>query len=182
MAVYVAFLRAINLGAKRKFPKDAIVSATEAAGFAGVATYINTGNVRIETTMRSRARIETALEQSYRDATGFEVPTIVFSTAELRDVAPAAERLAAETDHVSWGVQHYVSLLKDEPEAALVREMEECSRPGALARVSGRAAHLLVGENYHQAPLTNATVEKRLGVATNRNLTVVRAVVEKWCG
>ena len=29
---YVAFLRAINLGAKRKFPKDAIVAAVEAAG------------------------------------------------------------------------------------------------------------------------------------------------------
>ena len=33
MATYVAFLRAINLGAKRKFPKDDIVAATQAAGF-----------------------------------------------------------------------------------------------------------------------------------------------------
>ena len=28
MATYVAFLRAINLGATRKFPKDDIVAAT----------------------------------------------------------------------------------------------------------------------------------------------------------
>ena len=86
MPTYVAFLRAINLGATRKFPKEAIVAATEAAGFAGVATHINTGNVRLETTMRSRARIEDALERAYLDDRGFEVPTIVFSTAELREI------------------------------------------------------------------------------------------------
>ena len=33
MATYLGFLRAINLGPTRKFPKDAIVAATEAAGF-----------------------------------------------------------------------------------------------------------------------------------------------------
>ena len=33
MARYIAFLRAINLGAVRKFPKQAIRSCVEAAGF-----------------------------------------------------------------------------------------------------------------------------------------------------
>ena len=42
--------------------------------------------------------------------------------------------------------------------------------------------HLLLGPNYHEARLTNALVEKHLGVATNRNLTVVEALAEKWCG
>ncbi|HEV2798078.1 MAG TPA: DUF1697 domain-containing protein, partial [Nocardioides sp.] len=44
MPTYVAFLRAINLGRTRKFPKDAIKAATEAAGGSDVETYINTGN------------------------------------------------------------------------------------------------------------------------------------------
>lgn len=41
--------------------------------------------------------------------------------------------------------------------------------------------HLMLGENYHEARLTNATVERHLGVATNRNRTVVDALVAKWC-
>ena len=41
---YIAFLRAINLGARRRFPKDAIKAATEAAGGTDVETYINTGS------------------------------------------------------------------------------------------------------------------------------------------
>ena len=41
--------------------------------------------------------------------------------------------------------------------------------------------HLLIGENYHEARLTNAAVEKYLGVATNRNVTVIRTLAQKWC-
>ena len=56
MATYIGFLRAINLGPTRKFPKASIIKAVEAAGFTDVATYINTGNVRFDTTLRSRAK------------------------------------------------------------------------------------------------------------------------------
>ena len=175
MATYVAFLRAINLGAKRKFPKDAIRAAVEGAGMTGVETYINTGNVRFETAMRSRARIETALEEAFLADRGFEVPTIVFTTAELRAVADEA----AGFGHSG---RHYVSLLKEEPSAEAVRAIEAASTAEEVAKVGGRAVHLLLGENYHEARLTNAAVERYLGVATNRNLTVVRALADKWAG
>jgi len=174
MTTYVGFLRAINLGASRKFPKDAIVAAVESLGFAGVATHINTGNVRFETTMRSRARVEAALEGAFRDATGFEVPTIVMTPAELREALARAEAFG-------HGGRHYVSFLKHEPDPAQVAAIEARSGAEEVARVGGRAVHLMLGENYHQARLTNTVVEKHLGVATNRNLTVVRAIVDKWC-
>ena len=176
MTTYVAFLRAINLGAKRKFPKDAIVAATEAVGFTGVATHINTGNVRLETAMRSRARIEAALEESYLAAQGFEVPTIVLTQVELRAVVEEAERLAPE--HTG---RHYVSLLKTEPTREVAAALEARSTALERVHVAGRGVHLVLGESYHEATLTNATVEKQLGVATNRNLTVLRALVQKWC-
>jgi uncharacterized protein (DUF1697 family) len=174
VATYIGFLRAINLGATRKFPKASIVKAVEAAGFTDVATYINTGNVRFDTTMRSRARIEAALEDAFRAEAGFEVPTIVFTQKELREIAEHAATL----EH---GGRHYVSLLKEEPSAAAVKRLEEASTANEVAKVGGRAVHLLLGENYHEARLTNAVVEKHLGVATNRNLTVVSALAEKWC-
>lgn len=177
MATHLGFLRAINLGATRKFPKSDIVAATEAAGFTGVATYINTGNVRFDTVMRSRARIEAALEAAYLADRGFEVPTVVFTRTELREVVADAGEVAAGLP----GGTHYVSLLKHEPDPDLVRQLEEVSTDDGLVRVRGRAVHLLVTDPYHQSRLTNATVEGRLGVATNRNLNVLRALVDKWC-
>lgn len=176
MATYIGFLRAINLGAKRKFAKAAIVRATEAAGFTDVETYINTGNVRFSTSLRSRAKIEAALEAAYLEEAGFEVPTIVFTQAELRSIASDALRFADGHEG-----RHYVSLLKSPPSAAAIALLEERSSAEEVAKVGGRAVHLLLGANYHEARLTNAVVEKTLGVATNRNLTVVRALAEKWC-
>jgi uncharacterized protein (DUF1697 family) len=174
VATYIGFLRAINLGSTRKFPKDRIVEAVEAAGFTDVATYINTGNVRFDTTLRSRARIETALEKAFEAEAGFAVPTIVFTQKELREIADHATAFG-------HGGRHYVSLLKEAPSAAQVRTLEESSTADEVAKVGGRAVHLLLGENYHEARLTNAVVEKHLGVATNRNLTVIRTLAEKWC-
>ena len=174
VATCIGFLRAINLGATRKFPKAAIVKAVEAAGFTEVATYINTGNVRFDTRLRSRVRIEAALEEAFAAEAGFEVPTIVFTQAELREIA-------AHASTFGHGGRHYVSLLKQAPSAAAVKKLEESVTTDEVAKVGGRAVHLLLGANYHEARLTNATVEKHLGVATNRNLTVIRALAEKWC-
>lgn len=179
MTTYVAFLRAINLGPNRKFPKADIVAATEAAGFTGVATHINTGNVRLETSMRSRARIEDALEKAYADRAGFAVPTIVFSASELAAVADEAARLSAERGPLE---RHYLYLLKSEPDAARVAALLE--RDGAVDEVvvSGRVAHLLFGAGYQAGTVDPYGVEKALGVvATNRNLNVVTTLAQKWC-
>ena len=175
MPTYVAFLRAINLGARRKFPKDAIRAAAEGAGFTDVETYINTGNLRVTTKLRSRAKVEQALEKAFLEDRGFEVPTIVFTPAEVTAIAEEATEFAKDHDGV-----HFVSLLRDEPTDELVEAIEAAGKGEESARVGGRAVHLLLGANYHEARLSNATVEKLMGVATNRNLKVIRTVAEKW--
>ena len=177
MPTYVAFLRAINLGPTRKFPKADIVAAVEAAGGEDVATHINTGNVRLTTRMRSRARVEEALERAFAADRGFAVPTIVFTQAELRAVAEDVEELGAGHDG-----RHYVSLLKQEPDAVARGLIEGAAAEGQRAVVLGRAAHLLIDSDYHSATLTNATVEKHLGVATNRAANVITTVAAKWGG
>ena len=142
MATYVGFLRAINLGAKRKFPKEAIVRATEAAGFTDVATYINTGNVRFDTTLRSRAKIEAALEEAYLAEAGFEVPTIVFTTKELKEIAERARPASATSEPA---LRRRCS--RSRPSAAAIKAMEEAStvdggrqgrRPGGAPALLGR--------------------------------------------
>ncbi|QZY28384.1 DUF1697 domain-containing protein [Nocardioides coralli] len=175
MPRYVAFLRAINLGATRKFPMADVVAATEAAGGSDVATHLATGNVRLTSSLRSRARLEEALETAYVADRGFEVPTIVLTPAELRTVVADAEELGAH--HAG---RQFVSLLKTEPTEEGRRAIEQAGRDDERAVVRGRAVHLLLGESYLSSRLTNATIERHLGTATNRTLAVVRTVVEKW--
>ena len=177
MPTYVAFLRAINLGPTRKFPKAKIVEAVEDCGFTDVETYINTGNVRLTSSLRSRAKVEQALEQSFEKHAGFKVPTIVMTPDELRQIAADAAEVAK--GHRDTGA-HYVSLLKEKPSAAAIKQLEEIDHGEDLAAVHGRGAHLLVVAPSARSRLSNATVEKLLGVATNRNLTVVKHLAEKW--
>lgn len=174
MPTYIAFLRAINIG-KRRFTKDAIVAACEAAGCTDVETYINTGNVRVTTPLRSRAKVEEALEAAFEAEAGFDVPTIVVTPQELTAIAAQAEKVGAAHDG-----RHYVSVLKDPPTASAVKDLDGAGHDGERAVVDGRGVHLLLGHDYHSAKLSNAVVEKHLGVATNRNLNVIRTLAEKW--
>ena len=177
MPTYVAFLRAINLGPNRKFPKADIVTATEAAGGTDVATYINTGNVLLTSPLRSRAKVEAALENAYEDQAGFAVPTLVFTPAELTEIAADAEELTRPDLE-----RHYLYLLKEKPKQDKVDAL--LAKEGAAEQVvvRGRAAHILLGKGYQAGSVDPWGVEKALGVvATNRNFNVVTTLAKKWC-
>lgn len=179
VADYVAFLRAINLGANRTFDKAAIVAATEAAGCTGVDTHINTGNVRLTTRLRSRERLRDVLEAAYLADRGFAVPVAVLTPEELRQAVVDGHEVAA-TMPEGWDGRAYASLFREEPTPEGAAALEACSTDDERAVVRGRVAHLMV-RGYGTSRMTNATVERRAGVSTNRALSVVEQVVTKWC-
>lgn len=177
MTTYLAFLRAINLGATRQFPKDDIRRVVEAAGFAGVQTHINTGNIRLDADGLSRTVVETRLEEAFAADRGFDVPTIAFETAEFAAIAQDAVALSAARPGLA---RHYVYLLKAELSPDVVSAVEARSGAEGEMVVRGRAAHALLGPSYRAGTVDPLGVAKLLGVATNRNLTVVTTLAQKW--
>ena len=159
MPTYVAFLRAINLGPTRKFPKDDIRRVVEDAGFTDVDTHINTGNVRFSTPMRSRAKIEARLEQAFAADRGFDVPAIVFSTAELAEIAREAAGLSARHPELE---RHYVYLMKDELPAGTV---DTLLKPESKADLTAVLTYHVVRGNVDAATLTQQ-IQASGGTAT----------------
>jgi uncharacterized protein (DUF1697 family) len=178
MPTYIAFLRAINLGAARRFLKDDIRRAVEATGFCDVETYINTGNVRFTTGMRSLTRIEEALEAAFLADRGFEVPTIVFGTSELAGIAADAASLAAEIPNAE---RRFVDLLRMAPPPDTAQRIESASTGNIHLFVRGRAVHTVVGHETGSTGAVNAAIAKMLGVTTNRNAAVIATIAERWC-
>lgn len=174
MPVHIGLLRAVNIG-KRQYRTADLRAALEGAGYADVETYIQTGNIRITTPLRSRDKVEAELEALFLADRGFEVRTIVLSPAELSRVAADAVELA-ERHAPAYG--HYVSMLKSEP--ASPDEVEALSRPGERLVVRGRAVHLFYDVPYGEAKVSNAQVERLLGVATNRNAKVIKELAQRW--
>jgi uncharacterized protein (DUF1697 family) len=173
---HLGFLRAVNVGGRAYRTAD-LRAALEGAGYAGVETYIQTGNIRIESPLRSRAKVGAELEELFRTDRGFEVVTMVFSPAELAAVVEEAEDVAPTPP--SHG--HYVSLLKEPVTAKVAAAAAELSLPGETVVARGRAAHLLYDVPYGKAKLSNAKLERTVGPATNRSLKVLREIVAKWC-
>ena len=129
MATWVALLRAINLGAARKFPMADVVAATEAAGGTDIATHLATGNVRLTSTKRSAAAVATALEQAYGADRGFDVPVIVLNPQEVVAIAQRGREL--DDEHRPAG-KHYVTVYASPPSAAATSDPVAATLAGKL--------------------------------------------------
>ncbi|GAB2749539.1 DUF1697 domain-containing protein [Nocardioides pakistanensis] len=179
MPSYVAFLRAINLGRTRKFPMAELRSCVEAAGFRDVETYIQTGNLRVSTSMRSADRVAALLEEVFEADRGFAVPTVVLTPDELRQVHDDAHSLEPL---VEGDVRRYVTFLRSPAPPDVAAEIAAIEAEGEAARAIGRAVHVWVRDGYQSARINNARIERRLGVATTRDLKVVTTLTQRWGG
>ena len=176
MPTYIGFLRAVNIG-KRQFKTADLRAALTGAGYADVDTYIQTGNIRIGSPLRSKQKVQAELEALFLRDRGFEVPTMVFTPAELRALVEEAAQVPEKTPEYA----HYVSLLQKPATDAQAEAAAALSLPGETVVVRGRGVHLLYDIPYGQAKLSNPKLEKTVGPATNRSLKVLKEIVEKWC-
>jgi uncharacterized protein (DUF1697 family) len=88
MAVFIALLRAVNVGGTGKLPMSVLKDLCERAGCTEVRTYIASGNVVFRTT-KSEARIKAALEAHLLDYAGKPVRVLVRTQAEMTAVIEA---------------------------------------------------------------------------------------------
>jgi uncharacterized protein (DUF1697 family) len=88
MTAFVALLRAVNVGGTGKLPMSELKEMCEALGFAGVRTYIASGNVVFES-RKSEAAVKKALEASLEAYAGKPVGVLVRTGAEMQAVLKA---------------------------------------------------------------------------------------------
>lgn len=82
MPRYIAFLRAINVGG-HTVKMERLRQIFSALGFTGVESFIASGNVSFETEMKPDRILEQQIENSLREALGYDVATFVRTEAEL---------------------------------------------------------------------------------------------------
>ncbi len=93
MARHVALLRGINVGGKNAIPMPALKACFEEAGFANVATYIQSGNVVFEAPSSSRAELTRRIEGILRKAFGhYDASVVVRSRSQMRAIVDRAPK------------------------------------------------------------------------------------------
>lgn len=157
MPAYVALLRAVSVGGTGKLPMAQLQAMCEAEGYAGVRTYIASGNVVFHTG-RDAAQVKAALERRLHQYAGKPVRVLVRTAAELArilaanpfpeqapnrtvviflDHAPAADALATVSrqreERVALGGMAGSKLRIPAGEAGTGRNMNSVARLAAMA-------------------------------------------------
>ncbi len=173
-SVWVAFLRGINVGGKRKLPMAALADAFAALGAADVRTYIQSGNVAFQASEEVARALPERFAQLSAERFGFAVPAAVRSRQELREVAngnPFAD------DNADEKALHVV-FLTDLPAAAAVARLDPERSPPDAFTVRGRDIYLRLPNGMARTKLTNAYFDAVLGTtSTARNWRTVQAMV-----
>ena len=177
---YISLLRALNVGGRFYRMAD-LRGHLEESGLEDVETYIQTGNVRFRSGLRSAAKVERHVEAVLGEHCGFEVPSIIFTPRELRQVHEDARGIAPPPFASGDGQRRYVTFYKagDAPTGEVAERIGAWAEPGESAVVIGRATHIWLGHPMMEARFFGA-FRKALAPGTNRDLKVVAALDARW--
>ena len=164
MPVYIALLRAVNVGGTGLLPMAELKAMCEAEGFARVQTYIASGNV-VFSARPSAAKVKAALEKRLQARAGKPMRVAVRTADEMEAVlkanpfpgAPAKRVVAIFLDDAPPG---------DAPDQARGQGNEEI-------RVGRREIYVRYGEDMGRSKLDIPAA--RTGTARNMN-TVAKLV------
>jgi uncharacterized protein (DUF1697 family) len=172
VAVHVALIRAVNLGATTTVSMADLKAGLEEAGASDVRTYLRSGNVVLTSPLRP-PKVAALVAGVVEDRAGFRPAVIVRSPAQLR----AAVERDPFTDRTDDPTRLHVFFCEKAPAAAALRAIDpERIAPDEIAH-RGREifGYFPNGIGRTKVPLD----EKSLGTAlTARNLRTVRKLVE----
>jgi uncharacterized protein (DUF1697 family) len=171
-------LRGINLGSSRRVPMADLRELLEEAGFQNVATYVQSGNIALDSTAKPAA-LEGRLAELIEEGFGFEVPVVVRS----------GKQLAAIVEHDPFqGIaddpkRYQVSFLSDKLSAETVTRLQELAHESERVAVHGREVYAWHPDGVARSKLWNALAGTGLGVtATARNWRTVNRLLEMAAG
>jgi uncharacterized protein (DUF1697 family) len=171
--VYVALLRAINLGRVNRVPMAELRTVLTNAGFDDVRTYLQSGNV----VLSSRAKPEAVgrkCEALIAERFGIEIPVLVRTRAQLEAVVDRNPLRKVATDPK----RYQVSFLSAKPTRALLTRVEEAAVPPERVVAIGREIYAWHPNTIARSRLWALLAGRQLGVtATARNWTTVTSLL-----
>jgi uncharacterized protein (DUF1697 family) len=173
VTTYVALLRAVNVAGHGKVSMADLRRVLEEMGLADVTTYLQSGNAVFTASPRSTAQLRRDIERRVAEQLGVASPVVLRTEAELAEVVESNPFLRGYADPATL----YVAFLATEPGVDRVASLQRPAGEDAEFSVTGRHVYLRYPSGYGRTKLTNAYLEKRLGVpATTRNWRTVSSL------
>jgi uncharacterized protein (DUF1697 family) len=173
--IYVAFLRAVNLGRVNRVPMGDLRDALADVGFTDVATHLQSGNVILGSAKRSPTAVATAVERLVSAEFGVDIDVVARTAGELAKIA--AKNPLAPRPKDSAGL--HVAFLKARPGAAARRAFNERTFGDDEFVIRDTEVYLRYPHGVAASEMNPALIESGLGTpATVRTWKVVTRLDE----
>lgn len=173
---HLALLRGINVSGHKMIKMEALKKALENIGFTNVVTYIQSGNVFVETEEESPGKVSFLIKQEIFKSFGHDVPVIVIGKDDLQ--ACLDRNLFLNDENVDLK-KLYVSFISSElPENMITQLNLNFIKPDEI-QLDGKRIYLKYDISPAKTKLDNKWIEKSMSVvATTRNWNTVNKLLE----
>ncbi len=176
MSVYVALLRAVNVGGRNRVKMPDLLGLLSELGFAGARSLLQSGNLVFQGGGRTGAEIERLLETETAARLALRTDYIVRSSEEWQAIVdrnPFPDEAARDPGHL------LVMFLKEAPSTGAVDALRAAIQGPELVRADGRQLYIVYPAGIGRSKLTNSLIEDKLGArGTGRNWNTVRKLGE----
>ncbi len=173
MTIYIVLFRGINVGGNKRVKMETLRNMLVGAGFEGVATYVQSGNVVLKSSKTAR-QIAEVISKRFSASFGFESRVFIRSTDEWNCMINKNPYPQAVENPISL---HSVILEGDPTDAALEAFATKASENESFT-IRNRVLYLYTPNGFGTSPLA-AALDKALQVPlTSRNWRTVLALQE----
>lgn len=173
---HLALLRGINVSGHKMIKMEALKKALEGIGFKNVVTYIQSGNVFVDTDEENPAKVGLLIQQEIFRTFGHDVPVIVIGREDLQ---ACLDRNGFLNESGVDLKKLYVSFISSELPANMITQLNlNFIKPDEI-QLDGRRIYLKYDSSPANTKLDNKWIEKSMNVtSTTRNWNTVNKLLE----
>ena len=175
---HLALLRGINVSGHNMIKMDALKSMLEKIEFQNVETYIQSGNVFLESEDENPQSVGFTIKQEIVKQLGFDVPTIVINKSDLEKCLtnnPFFKEKDVDTKKL------YVAFISKELNNNALNDLKISQFKPDEAFIDGNRIYMKLETGAAKTRLTQKYIEKKLNVtATSRNWNTVNKLIEMF--
>jgi len=172
MKTQIILLRGINVGGHHKVPMAELRELLTNSGFENVKTYIQSGNIILQSSLSNKGDIEARIHTLILDQFGFEIPVISKTRTELLRIFDACPFSKEKKEN------SYFVILSDAPKYELVEIASEKKYINEEFKIIDDCLYFHSSIGYGKSKFNMNWFEKTLEVkATSRNYkTMVKLI------
>ncbi len=175
MTTYVALLRGINVGGKKRVPMQTLRDLLTGMGCESVRTHLNSGNAVFTHPKADADGLAAELERAIERELGFQVTCLVREAGDIRrvvDANPFAGRDIANP-------RFLVTFLDRPADPAAVADIDPAAYAPEEFVLRERELYVYYANGIRDSKLAKVLTERRLGVVgTARNWNTVTKLVD----